>query len=82
MGLGGWSAGQGCALTPALHQGPGEVAKPTRETELIGIIAGLAAFLLIFILIITLVLILTTRRYRTARTPSCLTHHPHPHRQP
>ncbi|XP_074912738.1 cadherin-related family member 2 [Buteo buteo] len=44
--------------------GPGEVGKPTRETELIGIIAGLAAFLLIFILIITLVLILTTRSYK------------------
>ncbi|XP_029854251.1 cadherin-related family member 2 isoform X2 [Aquila chrysaetos chrysaetos] len=44
--------------------GPGEVAKPTRETELIGIIAGLAAFLLIFILVITLVLILTTRSYK------------------
>ncbi|NXE05141.1 CDHR2 protein, partial [Lophotis ruficrista] len=44
--------------------GPGEVAKPTRETELIGIIAGLAAFLLIFILIITLVLVLTTRSYK------------------
>ncbi|NXJ02776.1 CDHR2 protein, partial [Psophia crepitans] len=41
--------------------GPGEVTKPTRETELIGIIAGLAAFLLIFILIMTLVLVLTTR---------------------
>ncbi|XP_032861854.2 cadherin-related family member 2 isoform X2 [Tyto alba] len=44
--------------------GPGEVAKPTRETELIGIIAGLAAFLLIFILIMTLVLVLTTRSYK------------------
>ncbi|NXY26887.1 CDHR2 protein, partial [Atrichornis clamosus] len=43
--------------------GPGEVTKPTKETELIGIIAGLAAFLLIFILIMTLVLVLTTRRY-------------------
>ncbi|NXS50816.1 CDHR2 protein, partial [Balaeniceps rex] len=43
--------------------GPGEVAKPTRETELIGIIAGLVAFLLIFILIMILVLVLTTRRY-------------------
>ncbi|NXL37693.1 CDHR2 protein, partial [Glaucidium brasilianum] len=44
--------------------GPGEVAKPTKETELIGIIAGLAAFLLIFILIMTLVLVLTTRSYK------------------
>ncbi|KFM11969.1 Cadherin-related family member 2, partial [Aptenodytes forsteri] len=44
--------------------GPGEVVKPTRETELIGIIAGLAAFLLIFILIMTLVLVLTTRSYK------------------
>ncbi|KFO91525.1 Cadherin-related family member 2, partial [Buceros rhinoceros silvestris] len=43
--------------------GPGEVTKPTKETELIGVIAGLAAFLLIFILIMTLVLVLTTRRY-------------------
>ncbi|XP_065546413.1 cadherin-related family member 2 isoform X1 [Lathamus discolor] len=44
--------------------GPGEVVKPTRETELIGIIAGLAAFLLIFILIMTLVLVLTSRSYK------------------
>ncbi|NXV43424.1 CDHR2 protein, partial [Uria aalge] len=44
--------------------GPGEVVKPTKETELIGIIAGLAAFLLIFILIMTLVLVLTTRSYK------------------
>ncbi|CAN8190018.1 unnamed protein product [Coccothraustes coccothraustes] len=44
--------------------GPGEVTKPTREMELIGIIAGLAAFLLIFILIMTLVLVLTTRSYK------------------
>ncbi|XP_063205536.1 cadherin-related family member 2 [Chroicocephalus ridibundus] len=44
--------------------GPGEVVKPTRETELIGIIAGLAAFLLIFILIVTLVLVLTTKSYK------------------
>ncbi|NXV88936.1 CDHR2 protein, partial [Calonectris borealis] len=44
--------------------GPGEVVKPTRETELIGIIAGLAAFMLIFILIMTLVLVLTTRSYK------------------
>ncbi|NXW42130.1 CDHR2 protein, partial [Nyctiprogne leucopyga] len=44
--------------------GPGEVAKPTRETELIGIIAGLAAFLLLFILIMTLVLVLTTKSYK------------------
>ncbi|XP_074012296.1 cadherin-related family member 2 [Numenius arquata] len=44
--------------------GPGEAVKPTKETELIGIIAGLAAFLLIFILIMTLVLVLTTRSYK------------------
>ncbi|NWT87068.1 CDHR2 protein, partial [Lanius ludovicianus] len=44
--------------------GPGEVTKPTKEMELIGIIAGLAAFLLIFILIMTLVLVLTTRSYK------------------
>ncbi|RLW02905.1 hypothetical protein DV515_00006795 [Chloebia gouldiae] len=44
--------------------GPGEVTKPTKEAELIGIIAGLAAFLLIFILIMTLVLVLTTRSYK------------------
>ncbi|XP_065705229.1 cadherin-related family member 2 isoform X1 [Patagioenas fasciata] len=44
--------------------GPGEVVKPTRETELIAIIGGLAAFLLIFILIMTLVLVLTTRSYK------------------
>ncbi|NXB04152.1 CDHR2 protein, partial [Cnemophilus loriae] len=44
--------------------GPGEVTKPTREMELIGVIAGLAAFLLIFILIMTLVLVLTTRSYK------------------
>ncbi|XP_055669166.1 cadherin-related family member 2 isoform X1 [Falco peregrinus] len=44
--------------------GPGEVAKPTRETEFIGIIAGLAVFLLVFILIMTLVLVLTTRSYK------------------
>ncbi|NXO68031.1 CDHR2 protein, partial [Phainopepla nitens] len=51
--------------------GPGKVTKPTREIELIGIIAGLAAFLLIFILIMTLVLVLTTRRYLL---PAPLTH--------
>ncbi|NXC53845.1 CDHR2 protein, partial [Aleadryas rufinucha] len=44
--------------------GPGEVTKPTEEMELIGIIAGLAAFLLIFILVMTLVLVLTTRSYK------------------
>ncbi|KFR17012.1 Cadherin-related family member 2, partial [Opisthocomus hoazin] len=43
--------------------GPGVVATTSRDTELIGIIAGLAAFLVIFILIMTLVLVLTTRRY-------------------
>nr|XP_009940926.1 PREDICTED: cadherin-related family member 2 [Opisthocomus hoazin] len=42
--------------------GPGVVATTSRDTELIGIIAGLAAFLVIFILIMTLVLVLTTRR--------------------
>ncbi|NXI59356.1 CDHR2 protein, partial [Chloroceryle aenea] len=44
--------------------GPGDVAKPTKEMELIGIVAGLAAFLLIFMLIMTLVLVLTTRSYK------------------
>ncbi|NXJ66468.1 CDHR2 protein, partial [Rostratula benghalensis] len=44
--------------------GPGEVVKPNKETELIGIIAGLAAFLIIFILIMTLVLVLTIRSYK------------------
>ncbi|NXI32376.1 CDHR2 protein, partial [Sterrhoptilus dennistouni] len=44
--------------------GPGEATTPTKEVELIGIIAGLAAFLLIFILIMTLVLVLTTRSYK------------------
>ncbi|NXA67388.1 CDHR2 protein, partial [Mohoua ochrocephala] len=44
--------------------GPGEVTKPTKEMELIGIVAGLAAFLLIFILVMTLVLVLTTRSYK------------------
>ncbi|NWI59031.1 CDHR2 protein, partial [Calyptomena viridis] len=44
--------------------GPGETTKTTRETELIGVIAGLTAFLLIFILIMTLVLVLTTRSYK------------------
>ncbi|NWH66854.1 CDHR2 protein, partial [Geococcyx californianus] len=44
--------------------GPGEVVKPTKETELIGVIAGLAAFLLLFILIMTLALVLTTRSYK------------------
>ncbi|NXH94665.1 CDHR2 protein, partial [Pachycephala philippinensis] len=44
--------------------GPGEATKPTKEVELIGIIAGLAAFLLIFILVMTLVLVLTTRSYK------------------
>ncbi|NWR26650.1 CDHR2 protein, partial [Tachuris rubrigastra] len=48
--------------------GPGEVTKPTRDTELIGIIAGLAAFLLIFILVMTLVLVLTTRSYKRKLT--------------
>jgi len=62
----------GCAFTPALCQGPGVVATTSRDTELIGIIAGLAAFLVIFILIMTLVLVLTTRRYHTAHTLSCL----------
>ncbi|NXJ74252.1 CDHR2 protein, partial [Trogon melanurus] len=44
--------------------GPVEVAEASRETELIGVIAGLAVFLLIFILIMTLVLVLTTRSYK------------------
>ncbi|NWW01602.1 CDHR2 protein, partial [Oreocharis arfaki] len=44
--------------------GPGEVTQPTKEVELIGVIAGLAAFLVLFILIMTLVLVLTTRSYK------------------
>ncbi|NXN89469.1 CDHR2 protein, partial [Bombycilla garrulus] len=48
--------------------GPGEVTKPSKEIELIGIIAGLAAFLLIFILIMALVLVLTTRSYKRKLT--------------
>ncbi|XP_061859027.1 cadherin-related family member 2 [Colius striatus] len=44
--------------------GPGEVTKATRETELIGIIAGLAGLLLVVILIMTLVVVLTTRSYK------------------
>ncbi|NWY47955.1 CDHR2 protein, partial [Sylvia atricapilla] len=44
--------------------GPGDVTTPTKEIELIGVIAGLAAFLLIFILIMTLVFVLTTRSYK------------------
>ncbi|XP_069725418.1 cadherin-related family member 2 [Phaenicophaeus curvirostris] len=44
--------------------GPVEVTKPTKETELIGVIAGLAAFLLIFILVMTLVLVFTTKSYK------------------
>ncbi|XP_053935664.1 cadherin-related family member 2 isoform X2 [Cuculus canorus] len=44
--------------------GPVEVTKPTKETELIGVIIGLAAFLLIFILVMILVLVLTTRSYK------------------
>ncbi|NWH52556.1 CDHR2 protein, partial [Fregata magnificens] len=44
--------------------GPGDPVKPTRETELIGIIAGLVAFLLIFIFIMTLVLVLITRSHK------------------
>ncbi|NWH70773.1 CDHR2 protein, partial [Piaya cayana] len=44
--------------------GPVEVTKPTKETELIGVIAGLVAFLLIFILVMTLVLVFTTKSYK------------------
>ncbi|NXN92060.1 CDHR2 protein, partial [Rhinopomastus cyanomelas] len=41
-----------------------DLGNSNRETELIGIIAGLAAFLLIFIFIMTLVLVLTTKSYK------------------
>uniref|UniRef100_A0A8B9VCP1 Cadherin-related family member 2 n=1 Tax=Anas zonorhyncha TaxID=75864 RepID=A0A8B9VCP1_9AVES len=44
--------------------GSGEVTETSKETQLIGIIAGLAAFLVLFILIMTLVLVLTTRSYK------------------
>uniref|UniRef100_A0A8B9CGN0 Cadherin related family member 2 n=1 Tax=Anser brachyrhynchus TaxID=132585 RepID=A0A8B9CGN0_9AVES len=44
--------------------GPGEVTEPSKETQMIGIIAGLAAFLVLFILIMTLVLVFTTRSYK------------------
>ncbi|NWX95336.1 CDHR2 protein, partial [Nothoprocta ornata] len=44
--------------------GPGEVTKPDKEKELIGVIAGLAAFLLLFILIMILALALTTRSFK------------------
>ncbi|XP_068554359.1 cadherin-related family member 2 [Anas acuta] len=44
--------------------GSGEVTETNKETQLIGIIAGLAAFLVLFILIMTLVLVLTTRSYK------------------
>ncbi|XP_068815327.1 cadherin-related family member 2 [Struthio camelus] len=44
--------------------GPGEVTKPDKEKELIGVIAGLAAFILLFILIMILALVLTTRSFK------------------
>ncbi|XP_065590714.1 cadherin-related family member 2 [Cyrtonyx montezumae] len=44
--------------------GPGEVTEPSKEKEMIGIIAGLAAFLVLFILVMTLALVLTTRSYK------------------
>ncbi|NXC48668.1 CDHR2 protein, partial [Penelope pileata] len=44
--------------------GPSEVTETSKEKEMIGIIAGLAAFLVLFILIMTLVLVLTTRSYK------------------
>ncbi|OXB61385.1 hypothetical protein ASZ78_000253 [Callipepla squamata] len=44
--------------------GPAEVTEPSKEKEMIGVIAGLAAFLVLFILIMTLALVLTTRSYK------------------
>ncbi|NXL86167.1 CDHR2 protein, partial [Alectura lathami] len=44
--------------------GPSEVTESSKEKEMIGVIAGLAAFLVLFILIMTLVLVLTTRSYK------------------
>ncbi|NXA46316.1 CDHR2 protein, partial [Nothocercus julius] len=44
--------------------GPGEVTEPDKEKELIGVIAGLAAFMLLFILIMILALVLTTRSFK------------------
>lgn len=60
------SPGLRAALSPAPLQGSGEVTETNKETQLIGIIAGLAAFLVLFILIMTLVLVLTTRRYHAS----------------
>ncbi|NXC18890.1 CDHR2 protein, partial [Corythaeola cristata] len=42
--------------------GPGEVVSLTKDTQLIGVITGLAASLLVFILVMTLVLVLITKR--------------------
>ncbi|XP_064377027.1 cadherin-related family member 2 isoform X2 [Dromaius novaehollandiae] len=44
--------------------GPAEVTTADKEKELIGVIAGLAAFMLLFILIMTLALVLTTRSFK------------------
>lgn len=44
------------------------MTEPSKEKEMIGVIAGLAAFLVLFILIAILALVLTIRRYR-APTP-------------
>ncbi|XP_021266449.1 cadherin-related family member 2 [Numida meleagris] len=44
--------------------GSGEVTEPSKEKEMIGIIAGLAAFLVLFILVMTLALVLTIRSYK------------------
>ncbi|XP_015731589.1 cadherin-related family member 2 isoform X2 [Coturnix japonica] len=44
--------------------GPGEVTEPSKEKQMIGVIAGLAAFLVLFILIAILALVLTIRSYK------------------
>ncbi|XP_052541089.1 cadherin-related family member 2 isoform X1 [Tympanuchus pallidicinctus] len=44
--------------------GPGEVTESSKDKEMIGVIAGLAAFLVLFILIMILALVLTTRSYK------------------
>eukprot|EP00076_Gallus_gallus_P026435 XP_015149366.1 cadherin-related family member 2 [Gallus gallus] len=44
--------------------GPAEVTEPSKEKEMIGVIAGLAAFLVLFILIAILALVLTIRSYK------------------
>ncbi|POI25531.1 hypothetical protein CIB84_010719 [Bambusicola thoracicus] len=44
--------------------GPAEVTEPSKEKQMIGVIAGLAAFLVLFILIAILALVLTIRSYK------------------